>query len=575
MRKGLFCALLLCVGLAGAAQNAYYNNPPGELLMVRQKCVAGCDGADPKMQQVFQKAAGVFSEGERFSLKIVNHSNRPLYFAIIDLQPDNIVNIIAPIRDQPLSEYRVAPHDTVDFAAELTITPPFGVDKLLTIWSEEPIDLNAFYSSDHATRSKLVANLLQEVKWILEGVPSAGLAKCRFGFTDIVIIPTKEKAAKAAPQAHGWAAASQISIEDQCSAAQKEPEKLYSVYPLLSLVQPLQAGATRGIKPEHKVTTQAFVLKGTAAALKGLRGIAVNGASGALKMLANGQYYWEKEVRLQPGRNQFEVIVETTDGHRNCEEVIVDYEPETKAVTTPGANHLLLIGINEYTQWTKLKGARRDVDSIEQLFTGGFNFDPANVHKMIDGACTKEGIDSVFRALIASLGPTDNLVVYFAGHGTLDKQVNEGYWIPVDARMRKPIDYLSNTEIKKYLEALRARHVLVIADACFSGGFFKTNRGESFEQKMEKMGSRWLLCSGREEEVADVMPGTQHSPFAFYLMKFLRAAPDEITASQLFQLVKVAVSGNAQQTPIGGPVSNAGDEGGEFVFHKTKSMRSQ
>ncbi|RYY84221.1 MAG: hypothetical protein EOO15_19770 [Chitinophagaceae bacterium] len=570
MIKALLAWIFAWATLAGVAQSAYYQDAPGEILIVRERCVSGCEGANPKIKETYQQAAGVIAEGDRFSLVVVNHSNKPLYYAIVDMQPDTVLNIIAPISGHAPDEYRVRAHDTASLGADLTVSPPYGVDKLVIFWSETPIDLNRWVS-DNTRGVRENISLLQELKWILQGLPSSAFAHCRFGFTDIVIIPKTSGAHAHQPAQHGWAAHTKRVIEDECGAAQKAPQKMFTEFPVVFLVQPYQSGATRGISTEHKVQTQAFVLKGTAAAQKGVKSVVVNGEAGTVTKHNDVQYYWEKEVRLKPGRNQFQVVVETSDGRRNCESVAVDYEPPANVANAPGANHLLLIGINEYVQWKKLQGARRDVDSIGSLLTTRFGFADSNVHKLTDAACTKEGIDSAFRSLISTLGPSDNLVVYFAGHGTLDKQVTEGYWIPVDARLQKPIDYVSNTEIKKYLEAMKARHVLVIADACFAGGFFKTNRGESFEQKMERVGSRWLLCSGREELVDDVMPGTSHSPFAFYLMKFLRAAPDAVTASQLFQDVKVAVAGNSKQTPIGGPVTNAGDEGGEFVFRKKKN----
>lgn len=548
MRTPLLALLLAAPG-AAAAQNTWFD-APGHLLFAPR------DGSRPAM------AGGVFRPGDKVTLRIVNTSDKPLYYSIVDLQPDNVLNILAPSA-RGLRNNRVAAHDTARFA-DVVITPPYGIDKVLVAFSENPVD---FHEVAQPARSG--ANpLLQQVQWILAGTPAPLWKNCRFSFTDLAIIPvSKTSAAPPAPQPHGWAARAP-RFDDACGAARREPEKLYSVYPLISLVQPLQAGATRGVSAGHSVHSRAFVLKGTAVAQKGIRSVLVNGEQGQLRLLTEQQCYWEKEVALKPGTNTFQVQVETADGHLACEPVTVDYTPEG-GTATAGADHLLLLGINDYVQWPRLTGARRDVDSLEALLTGRFGFAPANVHKLTDAACTKEGIDSVFRALIGSLGPADNLVVYFAGHGTLDRQVNEGYWIPVDARLRKPIDYLSNTEIKKYLEALKTHHVLLLADACFSGGFFKTNRGESFAEKMDRLGSRWVLCSGREEEVADVLPGTGHSPFAYYLLRFLREAPPALTASQLFQEVKVAVAANAAQTPIGGPVSNVGDEGGEFVFHKT------
>ncbi|RYY91323.1 MAG: DUF4384 domain-containing protein, partial [Chitinophagaceae bacterium] len=318
----LLTTLLLAASVAAAAQSDWYRSP-GHMLFSKP------DGSSPST------TAGVYREGDKFTMRIVNNSDKPLYYSIVDLQPDNVINILAPSVRGDAYDF-VSAHDTALFA-DVVVTPPYGVDKLLVAFSETPIDFR--WVKDPTRNNSDGNSLLQHVKWILAGTPAQVWKNCRFSFTDLAIIPkVTGSAAAPAPQQHGWAAR-RIVIDDACSAARKEPEKLYSVYPLISLVQPLQAGATRGVQPEHKVATRAFVLKGTAVAQKGIRSVQVNNVAGQLKMLTEQQYFWEKEVQLQPGRNSFRVQVETLDGRMACEEVTVDYEPEKATVSTPGADH--------------------------------------------------------------------------------------------------------------------------------------------------------------------------------------------------------------------------------------------
>lgn len=567
------------------AQNNYYKDAPGYIEMVKYKCVENCtDPATARHKEESLKNVGVFKDGERMSLNIVNNSDKQLYYTIIDLQPDNQVNLVVPANGDHPEDYRIAPSSKIPLGSDMVVYPPFGVDKLITIFSTKPIDLRSAFNESGLTRGigtriNNKEEMLQHLKWIMEGNPSPIFKDCWFSFSELVIVP-KDAAHASRPVANNPAYVSAHLLSKRlqsffsnegCGEGLNQPEKLYQEYPLISLIQPLQAGLTRGNKPIHPAAGRGFVLKGTAAALKGIKAITVNDQQGQVKMLTEQQFFWEKDVQLKPGKNIFKVKVITNEGKENCEDVIVEFDEAKEAMKKVGRNHLLLIGINKYTTWNKLSGATKDVAAVEKVLQNQYGFEASDIHKLIDEQCTKEGIDSVFRELITRLTEVDNLIVYYAGHGIMDKQVNEGYWIPVDARLKKPIDYISNSEIKKYLEALKTKHTLLIADACFSGGFFKTSRGESFENKVEKLGSKWVFCSGREEEVADVMHGKENSPFAFYLLKFLEESQGQVAASELIQMVKKAVANNSSQTPIGGPLNYVGDEGGEFIFRKKKT----
>ena len=111
---------------------------------------------------------------------------------------------------------------------------------------------------------------------------------------------------------------------------------------------------------------------------------------------------------------------------------------------------------------------------------------------------------------------------------------------------------------------MKAKHVFVISDACFSGSLFAEKKG--FLQNVEKFPSRWCLASGRLETVSDGIAG-YNSPFADAILTYLNQNSKPMFASsELAQYVKITVANNSEQTPIGNPLRNVGDKGGEFVF---------
>ena len=56
-----------------------------------------------------------------------------------------------------------------------------------------------------------------------------------------------------------------------------------------------------------------------------------------------------------------------------------------------------------------------------------------------------------------------------AGHGLIDRATDTAYWIPSDAPRDFQPDWISSDEIMNALKAVNARHVLLIADSCYSG----------------------------------------------------------------------------------------------------------
>ncbi|MDP6141800.1 MAG: caspase family protein, partial [Arenicellales bacterium] len=71
--------------------------------------------------------------------------------------------------------------------------------------------------------------------------------------------------------------------------------------------------------------------------------------------------------------------------------------------------------------------------------------------------------------LRGELTPLDNLLVYFAGHGILDSETDTGFWLPVDAEEDTQANWIAITTITRTTRAMSAKHVMVVADSCYSG----------------------------------------------------------------------------------------------------------
>ncbi|MFH0894580.1 MAG: caspase family protein [Bacteroidota bacterium] len=234
-----------------------------------------------------------------------------------------------------------------------------------------------------------------------------------------------------------------------------------------------------------------------------------------------------------------------------------------------GKNYLLVIGINDYKFWPKLNNAVKDAHDMKDILLSKYNFASNEVLELYDDAASKKNILEKLTKLKDVVTESDNVLIYFSGHGWYNKEIDEGYWIPFNAQKNEETDYLPNSTLLKYIKALTCKHVFMIADACFSGALFSQG-SRGYVDNVEKFKSRWGLTSGRLEAVSDGFTGT-NSPFASFVIKFLKENSKEaFPCSEMIQYVKVSVSNNAEQTPIGNPLRNVGDEGGEFIFHMKK-----
>jgi len=233
-----------------------------------------------------------------------------------------------------------------------------------------------------------------------------------------------------------------------------------------------------------------------------------------------------------------------------------------------GKFYALVIGNNDYGDMPVLRTAMADAESIAETLTTRYGFD---VELLLNA--TRYDIIRAMSEMRASLTFNDNLLIYYAGHGIIDPVTERGYWLPVDADADNPANWVSNDDITNMLKAIPARHILVVADSCYSGTLTRqaparlktwNDRKAWLERLLEKR-SRTVLSSGGLEPVAD-SGSSGHSVFAKALLDALRGNTEIIEAAGLFEPVRQMVVLNANQTPQYSDVRLAGHEGGDFVF---------
>lgn len=241
----------------------------------------------------------------------------------------------------------------------------------------------------------------------------------------------------------------------------------------------------------------------------------------------------------------------------------------------PAVNHLLVIAIDDYQHAPRLNNCVRDARGLIDLLHGRYAFAPEHITTLFDEEATGENIIRHLEALPEKLQATDNLLIFFSGHGEYRQPQEEGFWVPVDARRGITKDRISVPELRMYLNPLPCRHLVLIVDACFSGSLFQRYRssGEDLNPTLSEP-SRWGLTSGRLEPVLDGRPG-MHSPFAESLLKQLKANTEALRIDQLHGRIVADLErlGFQEQAPDCGYLDLSGNRRGMFVLEPRQESK--
>lgn len=329
---------------------------------------------------------------------------------------------------------------------------------------------------------------------------------------------------------------------------------------------------------EFATTDDNMVIKGTVTDKSGIYEVAVNGIDA--NVAGNGSF--DAIIPLAIGKN--EIIIRAVDLRQNSVEkkFFVLRKSESGKIAkgdteeldlvfdqqkAPPKFYALIMGANDYTDnsITDLDNPISDATKLYNVLTSRYTFEPNDVIFLKDP--TREQIINELDRLTRKVGKNDNLLIFYAGHGYWDKETDFGYWIPTDSKANSTANWMANSQIKDYVAAIKSKHTLLIADACFGGSIFHDRKafqeGSSPIKQAYDAQSRKAMTSGNLTEVPD------RSIFLEQLVSRLNAnTKDYITAEEIFGSIKDLVMNSSPVTPMYGDIKDAGDEGGDFIFVK-------
>lgn len=186
------------------------------------------------------------------------------------------------------------------------------------------------------------------------------------------------------------------------------------------------------------------------------------------------------------------------------------------------------------------------------------------VKVLVDDNATKENILDAMRHTFLNADENDVVLFYFSGHGV------EGAFIPADFDGFE--NRLYHHEIRQILDGSRAKHKVVMGDACHAGSLYGANLKEdvlasrtTVQNMLHKYygafessdGGLALLMSSKGQEVSLEDSGLRSGVFSHFLIKGLKGEADRdfdkiVTIEELYDFTNAQVSGYTvgAQTPV-------------------------
>jgi TPR repeat protein/uncharacterized coiled-coil protein SlyX len=378
----------------------------------------------------------------------------------------------------------------------------------------------------------------------------------------------------------------QRSAEKQAQQRAAPPKRTepVSAAPVIEIIEPpLKRTRAAGEQTVSVKATAERLVIGRVKASKGLIALMVNDQ----EQQAGDDGLFKARIAVEYPKTRVQIVAIDGDGGRTALTFTMAPQGEPKEARVDraagagvgniafGDYHALVIGNNDYANLPDLKSAVEDAKAVAALLRNQYGY---KVTTLLNA--DRYAILSTLNKLREELTEENNLLIYYAGHGELDRVNDRGHWLPVDAEPGSSANWISNIQITDVLNAMLVRQVLVVADSCYSGtltraALSRLDAGMSNSAKhkwvklMASKRSRVVLTSGGLEPVLD-SGGGQHSVFANAFLKILRGNGGVLEAQKLYRQVAQNMASAAAtasgQVPHYAPIKHAGHEAGDFFF---------
>ncbi|MEL6720895.1 MAG: caspase family protein, partial [Bacteroidota bacterium] len=247
----------------------------------------------------------------------------------------------------------------------------------------------------------------------------------------------------------------------------------------------------------------------------------------------------------------------TQDGNNSNTES--NFAPEIVTTTKNDVKiWAVVVGVGSYEHMPSLRFTDDDAYQLYAFLKSpeGGALPDNQVRVLIDENATYRNIIHSIRRVLHQADDNDVALFYFSGHGL------ESSFLPVNYDGTK--NELLHDEVKNLIDQSRAKHKIVIADACHSGGYL-AYRSSNVDRSLEhyykafeqSKGGTALLLSSKEKEYSLEDGGLRSGVFSYFIIRGLKGEADKngdriINVQELFNFTRVNVRKYtaSMQTPV-------------------------
>jgi tetratricopeptide (TPR) repeat protein/uncharacterized caspase-like protein len=237
---------------------------------------------------------------------------------------------------------------------------------------------------------------------------------------------------------------------------------------------------------------------------------------------------------------------------------IEEIEPDAPTPKRKGAvrSWAVIVGVAKYPKLPadqQLEFPERDAQSIYTVLISkeGGDFKAENIHMLTGPKATLAAVrHEIDEWLPANAQEEDRVLIYFAGHGFLDKNTAKGYLAPYDVDPKNltatayPMDELGSVVGSK----IRARNKVLLTDACHAGAISPDDVPSLNRSLLNVNSSLFSLTASRDREVSyeSAALGGGHGLFTYYVVTGLTGEADTdhdgyVVADELAEYVRTQV----------------------------------
>jgi hypothetical protein len=229
-------------------------------------------------------------------------------------------------------------------------------------------------------------------------------------------------------------------------------------------------------------------------------------------------------------------------------------------------DYAVIIGVEKYEDLPSATFAERDAKAA-RAFIRAMGVPERNIMTLTGSRATRTGLVKAFEAWLPNnVSEKSRVYVFYSGHGAPDAKTKQAYLVPSDGDPQ----YLAETgypleRLYEKLGKLKAKHVLVALDSCFSGAGGRSVLAKGTRPLVGKVdmsaGSNpklAVITASGGDQISGSNEEAGYGLFTFNLLNGLNGAAKngsgQVTLQSLYDYVKPKVQdearrANREQTP--------------------------